>query len=236
MEKHSWNKLVTSSVSMAFLAITSWATAYSYGWGQAAYYGYPWWHVEVGRSNIARSIAYVGVVSLTLLVSYILGYVLLCAVKKTQLFTNVGCLRIFVLISVFFAPVALGFYIFAGHLPLYLWSGYLLFGLAVSIIFHRKGNLFTLDFGRHKNKEQYSLAFLIFIFLYFSGLAYGIGWLRPYFRTTYDVVTFNQRSYYLLASNSDTYILAEKIKHNQKFVFFNYKTLMGYEINVVNIK
>ncbi|WP_157073966.1 hypothetical protein [Moraxella oblonga] len=42
------NKFVASSVSMAYLAVLSWATAYAYGWGQAVYHGYPWWHVVQG--------------------------------------------------------------------------------------------------------------------------------------------------------------------------------------------
>ncbi len=51
------NKLLSSSISMAFLVILGWSVAYSYGWGQSYFYGFPWWYVDVGTSNVARSLA-----------------------------------------------------------------------------------------------------------------------------------------------------------------------------------
>ncbi|SUU53854.1 Uncharacterised protein [Actinobacillus pleuropneumoniae] len=48
------NKIVSSSLSMAFLGVLSWSAAYSYGWGQACFYGFPLWYVDVGAGNVAQ--------------------------------------------------------------------------------------------------------------------------------------------------------------------------------------
>ncbi|TYB22367.1 hypothetical protein FXB85_09465 [Aggregatibacter actinomycetemcomitans] len=42
------SKLISSSISMAFLVVLGWSTAYAYGWGQSYFYGFPWWYVDVG--------------------------------------------------------------------------------------------------------------------------------------------------------------------------------------------
>ncbi|RRD90189.1 hypothetical protein EII21_06025 [Conchiformibius steedae] len=229
----SWNKLITSSISVAFLGITGWATAYCYGWGQALYYGYPWWHVHQGPDQVARSLAYVCVASLALVAGYILGYALLQQVRKSLLFQHIGCLRIFVLISVFFWPVALEFYLFIGNLPQQVLEYYLLFTLIASILLHRVGNRFTLDWKCLVANEQYSVVFTAVFFLYFTLLSFGIGYTRPHFRTTYDRIVFEKQSYYILASNHDVYILGRCMRDNHSFVFFNHNTLKGYKIDVV---
>lgn len=229
----SWNKLITSSVSVAFLGITSWATAYCYGWGQALFYGYPWWHVHQGPDQVARSLAYVCITSLALVIGYLFGYAVLRQVRESHLFQNIGCLRIFVLISVFFWPVALEFYLFIGYLPQQVLEAYLLFTVIASVLLHRIGNGFTLDWKKIAHKEQYSIVFTTLIFLYFTSLSFVIGYVRPHFRTTYDRIEFEKQPYYILANNDNVYILAHCTRNNRSFVFFNYHTLKGYKIDVV---
>lgn len=45
-----------SSMLLAYLGGLGWGSAYFYGWGVSAYYGFPWWYVGVGPDNIARSL------------------------------------------------------------------------------------------------------------------------------------------------------------------------------------
>lgn len=231
----SLNKIIQSSVSMAFLGITSWATAYCYGWGQALFYGYPWWHVSKGPDNVARSLFYVCITSIILAIGYGLGYVLLRVVKQSRWFENIGFLRIFILLSVLFFPIVIGFYLFAGYMPIKVLWVYLGVSLMFSAVFHRIGNRIRIDMSLIRHKEHYSPFFTVFIFLYFTVLAFSIGYTRPYFRTTYDKMVYENKPYYILASSSDVYIMGEKICNNHEFVFFNHTTLKGYKINVVEM-
>ncbi|MDO5069231.1 MAG: hypothetical protein Q4D78_03395 [Neisseria zoodegmatis] len=231
----SLNKIINSSVSMAFVGITSWATAYCYGWGQALFHGYPWWHVSKGPDNVARSLAYVCITSLVLAVGYGIGYLLLRAVKKSSWFEHIGFLRIFVLLNVLFFPIAVECYLLRGYMPLKILLAYLGVSLLFSAVFHRIGNRFQMDMSLIRNEEQYSPFFTAFIFLYFTALAFCIGYTRPYFRTTYDKMVFENKPYYILASSSDVYIMGEKIRDNHEFVFFNHQTLKGYKIDVVEM-
>lgn len=231
----SLNKIINSSVSMAFVGITSWATAYCYGWGQALFHGYPWWHVSKGPDNVARSLAYVCIMSLVLAVGYGIGYLLLRAVKKSSWFEHIGFLRVFVLLNVLFFPIAVECYLLLGYMPLKILLAYLGVSLLFSAVFHRIGNRFQMDMSLIRNEEQYSPFFTAFIFLYFTALAFCIGYTRPYFRTTYDKMVFENKPYYILASSSDVYIMGEKIRDNHEFVFFNYQTLKGYKIDVVEM-
>ncbi|MDO5074030.1 Uncharacterised protein [Neisseria animaloris] len=231
----SWTKLIQSSVSVAFLGITSWATTYCYGWGEALYYGYPWWHVAKGPDSVARSMAYVCVTSFALIIGYGIGYLLLRGVKRSNLFQNIGCLRIFILLSVLFFPIVVEFYIFAGYISGKFIAFFLIVALILSAIFHKTGNTFSLDIMKIKNKEQHSFIFTVFIFLYFTILAFCIGYIRPYFRTTYDKIIFDNQQYYILACNGDMYVLGKKTKNNKTFIFFNHNTLKGYKVDVVEL-
>lgn len=220
---------------MAFLGITGWATAYCYGWGQALFYGYPWWHVSKGPDDVARSLAYVCITSVVLAAGYGTGYLLLCAVKKRRWFSSIGFLRIFVLLSVLFFPVVVEAYLLIGHIPPKMVLAYLAAALLLSAVFHRIGNRFRMDMSLIRDEEHYSPFFTAFIFLYFTLLAFCIGYTRPYFRTTYDKILFEGRPYYILACSSDVYIMAENVRDNREFVFFNHNTLKGYKVGVVEM-
>ena len=63
------SKVISSSISMAFLVVLGWSVAYAYGWGQSYFYGFPWWYVDVGSGNVARSLGYVIWATIILLIS-----------------------------------------------------------------------------------------------------------------------------------------------------------------------
>lgn len=38
-----------SSILLAYLGGLGWGSAYFYGWGVSAYYGFPWWYVGLDQ-------------------------------------------------------------------------------------------------------------------------------------------------------------------------------------------
>ncbi|MEE3731934.1 hypothetical protein V2H08_09840 [Mannheimia haemolytica] len=233
LNKHI-NKIINSSFSLAFFTLTSFATAYCYGWGQVIFHGYPWWHVEIGNASMARSLAYVFGTSVILFLCYALGYSLLNKVFQLHYFRNLGWLRVIVLVSVFTVPVILTFYLFTGIVPIYI-SFIYIFVSGVSVFFFRKrwnNTKFDLDFRKMLLGGSFAL-FNIFIFLYFSLLSLHIGYLRAGLRTTYDYIEIENQKYYILSTNSDNgYIMGTKIRGNQSFLFFNRDTHQYYHVHI----
>lgn len=78
----SLNHLINSSILMAYLICLGWSIAYVCGWARAYYYGYSWELVEVGTSNIARSLGYVVFFSIIITIFYSCGMYVLHLVKK----------------------------------------------------------------------------------------------------------------------------------------------------------
>lgn len=228
------NKIINSSFSFAFLTITSFSTAYCYGWGQAVFHGYPWWHVEIGNASMARSLAYVLVTSSVLFICYFLGYLLINKVFKLHYFRQLGWLRVIVLVSVFAIPVLLTFYLFVGIVPISISLTYL-FVTGLSVVFFQKrwnDTKLDLDFRKTVVKENFWF-FNLFIFLYFSLLAFHIGYLRADLRITYDYMNIDNQKYYILSTNSDNaYIMGKKTKDNDSFLFFNRDTQKHYHIYI----
>ncbi|QLD32273.1 hypothetical protein [Mannheimia varigena] len=230
------NKIINSSFSLAFFTLISFATAYCYGWGQALFHGYPWWHVEVGNASMARSLAYVLVVSVLLFFCYALGYALINKVFKLHYFQHLGWLRVIVLVSVFTIPVILTFYVFTGIVPISISITYVLVTALSVLFFQKKWNDTKLDLDVRKMILKGDLhIFNLFIFLYFSLLALHIGYLRAGLRTTYDYIEIENQKYYILSTNSDNgYIMGEKQKDNDNFIFFNRNDQSYYRIYIEN--
>lgn len=237
---------------MAYLAVSSWATAYAYGWGQAVYHGYPWWHVVQGGSMIARSLAYVCATSLILVIGYLLGYFILkwscrclghvlsycplfgkpSCLHPTQ---NLGFLKIFILLTVFSAPIAFLLYFYVGILSCYRLFVYLLVLIALSLILNKTGKslTFSINLKELTSNEHYYQVFMGFIFVYLVVLAFVVGYLRSAFFMGHDIIKLDNRPYYILAANGDDdLILGEHTKNNHEFVFYNRKTLNFYRIYI----
>lgn len=231
------NKIINSSFSLAFFTITSFATAYCYGWGQALFHGYPWWHVEIGNASMARSLAYVFGTSVVLFLCYALGYYLLYKVFKLSYFQYLGWLRVIVLVSVFAAPVMLSFYLFVGFVPIYIPIIYILITCLSVFFFQNRWNntAFDLDFRKMVLRENFWF-FNLFIFLYFSLLSLHIGYVRAGLRTTYDYIEIDSQKYYILSTNSDNgYIMGEKLQDNDSFIFFNRDNQNYYRICIEKV-
>lgn len=237
MTNQAVNKFIHSSLFLAFMTITGIATAYCYGWGQAFSYGYPWWHVEIGQAIVARSVAYVFLISLLLFIGYAIGYKITHSIFKMGYFEKMGWLRVFILVSVFTIPILFVFYLFFQHIPLYLAVIYIITTILSILLFQHHWNHqdLKLDF-RKMFKEEYLWLFNIFIFLYFCILALSVGYLRPELRATYDHIQVNGQFYYILSTNSDnSYIMATKPRENDEFIFFNRDSQKIYRIQVVKI-
>lgn len=239
---NNFNKFIASSISMAYLAVLSWATAYAYGWGQAIYHGYPWWHVVQGGSMIARSLAYVCVVSIILVAGYLIAFWIFRFIKKavgilqqSGLTYHFGFLKVFILLMVVSTPIVLLLYFYVGILSSYRLTGFLLSALLISLIFHKVGKSinFSISLKDLVSNEKYYQLFMGFIFVYVVISAFTIGYLRSAFFVGYDMIRVDNQYYYILAINGDEdFILGKKIKNNDCFVFFNRKTLHHYDIYI----
>ncbi|MBE9589088.1 MULTISPECIES: hypothetical protein [Moraxella] len=239
---NNFNKFVASSVSMAYLAVLSWATAYAYGWGQTAYHGYPWWHVVQGGSMIARSLAYVCVVSMVLVIGYLIGYQAFKFIKRFFELLHVswgashlGFVKIFILLAIVSTPIMLLLYFYVGILSSYRLMGSVLSILAISLVCHKFGRAisFSIRLRELMSNEKYYQIFMAFIFVYVVVSAFSIGYLRSAFFTGYDIIEVENRPYYILVANGDEgFILGENIKHNSHFIFFDRKTLNHYTIHI----
>lgn len=232
------NQFIHSSLSIAFFTVTSFSTAYCYGWGQALFHGYPWWHVEVGQSGIARALAYVIGTSLLAILNYSLVYRLLSRCLNHFNIAHLSSLRAVLFMSVFTLPVFLVFYISLGHIPLYMTLAYLLFTGLFVWLFKRRIQKGQSEWHiRFLFNEANFWLFNLFIFLYFSLLALYIGYLRSEFRQTYDYISLNNEQYYILSTTSDKhYILGKQPENNRHFLIFNRETKHYYDIHVVDIQ
>lgn len=238
---NNFNKFVASSISMAYLVILSWASAYAYGWGQAVYHGYPWWHVVQGGSMIARSLAFVCAMSLVLVVGYVIGYWVFKGIKRLfdrlrQSHTShLGCVKIFILLVVLFTPIALLLYFYVGILSWVRLVWCVVVISSISLACHQLGKMVNLsiDLKGLTSNEKYYQIFMGFIFLYLIISAFVVGYLRSAFFVGYDMIKVDNQAYYILAINGDEdFILGKKMKHNECFVFFNRKTLNYYDVYI----
>ncbi|UXM97614.1 hypothetical protein [Aggregatibacter actinomycetemcomitans] len=232
------SKLISSSISMAFLVVLGWSVAYGYGWGQSYFYGFPWWYVDVGTGNVARSFGYVIWVSIILLATYLVG---LFGLKKARPFMTDYCmnlLRTYILCNVFFIPVILGYILTVGKV------NYLFAIFYIGITF-----TFTLLFKNyiHKHIDTISinttLAFLyknkIYVMLatycYFVICAFIVGYSRPHFKTVFDSLEIEGKAYYVLAKYSDTFILAKSTRAtNDSFYLYKMNINFLCRVRVVN--
>ncbi|BBK17930.1 hypothetical protein SL180013_24300 [Salmonella enterica subsp. enterica serovar Senftenberg] len=71
-----------SSMLLAYLGGLGWGSAYFYGWGVSAYYGFPWWYVGVGPDNIARSLFHAISLMAIFIIAWGVGILLFFLVKQ----------------------------------------------------------------------------------------------------------------------------------------------------------
>ncbi|MGY4677031.1 hypothetical protein ACWIT3_04730 [Pasteurella sp. P03HT] len=207
--------LIFSSISMAFLVILSWSIAYSYGWGQSYFYGYPWWYVDIHVSNIARSIGYV--MSVTLLLASI-SFLTIYAIRKLKPFlsyNNLNRLRASSLSFIMWLPLLIIGFLLTGNLNHLILISYLILFISFTFIIKNYIEKYIRYFNKDiilKYVHQYKFYLAILIYLFFVLFAFVIGYFRPQFTHTFDMVEFNRKMYYVLSKYEDTIILSESIK------------------------
>ena len=218
------SKLISSSISMAFLVVLGWSTAYAYGWGQSYFYGFPWWYVDVGTGNVARSFGYVIWVSIILLGTYLIG---LFGLKKTKPYMTDACLsllRTYILCTVFFIPGVIGYILIVGKISYLFVLTYILTTFIFTLLSKNyiRRHISTLSIDAvvkflYRNKSYVMLS----TYCYFVICAI-VGYCRPHFKTVFDSLKIEGKAYYVLAKYSDTFILAKTV-HATNGNFYLYK-------------
>lgn len=84
-----------SSMLLAYLGGLGWGSAYFYGWGVSAYYGFPWWYVGVGPDNIARSLFHAISLMAIFIIAWGVGILLFFLVKQKARIHDLSFLRLF---------------------------------------------------------------------------------------------------------------------------------------------
>lgn len=84
-----------SSMLLAYLGGLGWGSAYFYGWGVSAYYGFPWWYVGVGPDNIARSLFHAISLMAIFIIAWGVGILLFFLVKQKDVFTTLASYAFF---------------------------------------------------------------------------------------------------------------------------------------------
>lgn len=217
--------VVISSMSMAFLVILSWSVAYAYGWGQAFYYGYSWWYVEVSKSNIARSIGYVLLSTLMILGFSGVSFLLVRLVKPFLSGRCLNILRSFVISAVLQLPLLFVCVLSIGSVYLFLLVAYIGLVLISTFLLRNYVEKYVTSLNPKKLWEklmQFPHYVLTFLYVYFVLSAFLIGYVRPYFLTRFDMLEVNRQFYYILAKYDDSLILSADI-HRDKENFYLYR-------------
>lgn len=233
------NKLLSSSISMAFLVILGWSVAYSYGWGQSYFYGFPWWYVDVGTSNVARSLAYVIWATSILIVAYLFGVFGLTKAKRIMSENCISLLRAYILCSIFFVPVLIGFILLIGKVNYIFCLGYVIltFGFTLVSKNYIREHINNISIKvvvnfLYRNKNYV----MLFTYCYFVLFAFMMGYFRPNFKITFDVLDVQEQPYYVLAKYSDTFILSKSIYSNDgDFYIYKISPNSLCHIKVVNV-
>ncbi|EHW9504635.1 hypothetical protein K3M47_004548, partial [Salmonella enterica] len=98
-----------SSMLLAYLGGLGWGSAYFYGWGVSAYYGFPWWYVGVGPDNIARSLFHAISLMAIFIIAWGVGILLFFLVKQKARIHDISFLRLFLAAVLFFIPIVIEF-------------------------------------------------------------------------------------------------------------------------------
>ncbi|EGI38553.1 putative inner membrane protein, partial [Escherichia coli TA280] len=94
-----------SSVSIGYMGILGWGSAYFYGWGTSDYYEFPWWFVAVNHDDIARSLFYAFTIFLMFLVAWGTGFFLFLGMKRNTHIFELSFGRLYFSVFILFTPV-----------------------------------------------------------------------------------------------------------------------------------
>lgn len=224
---------------MAFLIVLSWSAAYTYGWGQAYYYGFPWWYVDVGVDNVARSLSYVLYVTLWLFAAYLIGLLLLTKVKPFLSLSCVKFLRALIIVAVLWLYLLIGSVLLTGKITPQIGVGYVVVVICSTVIFQSPINqhIQSLHLANMlRLMYHYKNYVLLSTYLYFVIFAFLTGYFRPYFKTGFDQLEIAHKMYYVLAKYNKTFVLAEEVKRdNEHFYLYEISPNHLNHIQVVTL-
>lgn len=219
----SLNHLINSSILMAYLICLGWSSAYVCGWARAYYYGYSWELVEIGISNIARSLGYIVFFSIIIAFVYSCGIYILHLVKKHCPQDIVRSVRLFVVLTTVLSPIAVVLFLFMKEIDYTAVVIYLLFSIPISIVFNKTVSAFRLqDLPQIINRQKMNIMLIMSsVYIYFILSAFLVGYVRPILISEYATILFEGQRYYILSTNNNILILAKSVQRNndQFFVF-----------------
>lgn len=160
-----------SSMLLAYLGGLGWGSAYFYGWGVSAYYGFPWWYVGVGPDNIARSLFHAISLMAIFIIAWGVGILLFFLVKQKARIHDLSFLRLFLAAVLFFIPIVIEFSLLTESFLWELFFIILLVALCLSVGMRFYSKLmpvicfYATQLGA-KALFHYSYAWFYYIFFY----------------------------------------------------------------------
>ncbi|WGE89199.1 hypothetical protein [Actinobacillus arthritidis] len=233
------NKIVSSSLSMAFLGVLSWSATYSYGWAQAYFYGFPLWYVDIGAGNVARSLGYVLYVTLILCSTYLIGLFLLIKAKP---FLSVSCVKLVragILCAIASLPILIISTLLTGKIHQNSIIAYCCVVVLFILIFRHSITRHISNINIHTAInffQSHKSYVLMFTYAYFVLFAFMVGYLRPHFKTRFDMIEVNNTMYYILAKYNKTFILSKELKlDNDEFYLYELNPNQLGHIHMIDI-
>lgn len=219
----SLNHLINSSILMAYLICLGWSIAYVCGWARAYYYGYSWELVEVGTSNIARSLGYVVFFSIIITIFYSCGMYVLHLVKKCCPQDIIRSIRLFIVLTTVLSPIAVVLFLFMKEIDYTPIIIYLLLSIPTSIVFNKTVSTFRLqDLIQIINRQKINAMLVMSaVYIYFILSAFLVGYVSPILISEYATILFEGQPYYVLSTNNNILILSKSLERDNKqfFVF-----------------
>ncbi|HBM0098031.1 TPA: hypothetical protein LT061_004570 [Salmonella enterica subsp. enterica serovar Blitta] len=231
--------LKNSSIFIAYMGCLGWGSAYFYGWGVSHYYGFPWWYVGIGTDNIARSLFYAFSLMFIFFIAWTVGAFLFFIVKQKTHVRDLGILRLFFALVLFFIPVVIEFSILNEK---FMWELTLIFiTISVLVMFCLRfyGNLISLNCITQLSWVRKHCLVLIMsgFIIYFWGFSFIVGIYKPQLKKEYEMIQFHDEWYYVLARHHDSFILSKSFtKNNNRFVIFRPQSGESYAINLVKVR
>ncbi len=228
-----------SSMLLAYLGGLGWGSAYFYGWGVSAYYGFPWWYVGVGPDNIARSLFHAISLMAIFIIAWGVGILLFFLVKQKARIHDISFLRLFLAAVLFFIPIVIEFSLLTESFLWELFFIILLVALCLSVGMRFYSKLmpvicFTqLSWVRRHCFTIVMLGFIIYFFIF----SFFVGIYKPQLKKEYEMILYDGGWYYALARYHDSFILSKSFtKNNNRFIIFRPEDGHSYEITLVKVR
>lgn len=167
------------------------------------------------------------------------GLLLFFIVKQKTHIKELGVLRLFFALLLFFIPVIIEFSILNED---FLWNLiwiFILTAILVTFIMRFYSKFISVSFFYQINwirQHCWALIMLGFI-VYFWGFSFLVGVYKPQLKKEYEMIQYYGEWYYVLARHHDTFILSKSFTENHnRFVIFRPQAGESYEISLVKVR